>query len=74
MPYNISHYTIDQEVILSNPAGTGYSGGMRVPRQTIDLMESKGIEVHVALTRDAVSLYQKLQGKKNTIAALHLTC
>lgn len=54
--------------------GTGYSGGMRVPRQTLDLLESKGIEVHIALTRDAVSLYQKLHGKRMVIAALHLTC
>lgn len=54
--------------------GTGYSGGMQVPKQTLDLLESGGIEVHVALTRDAVSLYQKLQGVRNVIAALHLTC
>lgn len=54
--------------------GTGYSGGMQILRQTLDLLESKGIEVHVALTRDAVSLYQKLQRERNVIAALHLTC
>ncbi len=54
--------------------GTGYSGSMRVPRQTLDLLESKGIEVHVALTRDAVSFYQELQRERKVIAALHLTC
>ncbi len=54
--------------------GTGYSGCMRVPRRTLDLLESKGIQVHVALTMDAVSLYQKLQGERSVIAAFHLTC
>lgn len=54
--------------------GTGYSGGMRIQRQTLDLLESNGIEVHVALTRDAVSLYQKIQREGNVVAALHLTC
>jgi len=66
------------EVLDVRPAvliiGTGYSGCMRVTRQTLDLLESKGIEVHVALTQDAISLYRKLQKERNVIAALHLTC
>jgi hypothetical protein len=54
--------------------GTGSSGAMRVSRDTISHLESKGIEVHVERTDKAVELFNKLQKDKIVIAALHLTC
>lgn len=54
--------------------GTGYSGVMQVPKETINYLESKGIEVHVARTEKAVEMFNKLQKDKIVVAALHLTC
>ncbi len=54
--------------------GTGYSGVMVVPKDTISHLESKGIEVHVARSEKAVEMFNKLQKEKLVIAALHLTC
>lgn len=54
--------------------GTGYHGAMEVPQQTIEFLKSKGIEVHIEKTREAVELYNEISQKKPTIAALHLTC
>jgi hypothetical protein len=66
------------DVINAKPevliVGTGSSGLMKVPKDTISHLESKGIEVHVALTEKAVELFNKLQKDKIVIAALHLTC
>ncbi len=54
--------------------GTGYSGIMVVPEETIMFIESKGIKVRVERTEKAVELYNSIQGDKKVIAALHLTC
>ena len=54
--------------------GTGYSGMMVVPRETKDSIRSRGIDIHVATTGKAVELFNTMQGKRNMIAALHLTC
>ena len=54
--------------------GTGSPGLMKVPKETISHLESKGIKVHVALTEKAVEVFNKLQKNKVVIAALHLTC
>jgi hypothetical protein len=61
--------------------GTGAFGVMRVPKETVTYLESKGIEVHAAKTGEAVDLFNKLQSKTGeggkagvVIAALHLTC
>jgi hypothetical protein len=66
------------DVINARPevliVGTGSSGLMKVSKETISYLESKGIEVHVALTEKAVELFNKLQKDKIVIAALHLTC
>lgn len=66
------------DVINAKPevlvVGTGSSGLMKVPKETISHLESKGITVHVALTEKAVELFNKLQKDKIVIAALHLTC
>ena len=66
------------EVIEAEPQiliiGTGASGVMKVPQETISHIESKDIEVHVEKTDKAVELFNKLQKDKIVIAALHLTC
>lgn len=54
--------------------GTGYSGAMVVPEETISFIKSKGIDVHIARTAKAVELFNRFQKDKKTIAALHLTC
>lgn len=54
--------------------GTGAYGVMQVPKETVRSLESKGIEVHVARTEDAVKIYNSIPGDKTTVAALHLTC
>lgn len=66
------------EVVNAKPeilvVGTGYSGLMVVPEETISYLKSRGIEVHVARTEKAVKLFNDLQKNKRVIAALHLTC
>lgn len=54
--------------------GTGHDGVMEVPRETIEAVRKKGIELHVAKTAEAVSLFNGFMGKKRVVAALHLTC
>jgi hypothetical protein len=66
------------DVINASPQilviGTGATGLMRVPKETISHLQSKGIEVHVAKTGEAIELFNKLQKDKVAIAAFHLTC
>jgi len=66
------------DVINVNPQilviGTGATGLMKVPKDTMSHLESKGIEVHVARTGEAVEIFNKLQKDKIVIAAFHLTC
>lgn len=66
------------EVVAARPhiliIGTGYSGVMTVPRETLDFLAAKGIIVRVERTGTAVEAFNKLQGKTSVIAALHLTC
>ncbi len=65
------------KVLKENPEilviGQGNMGAMSVPRQLIDELTSKRIEVIAAKTGHAVDTYNKLS-EKNVIAALHLTC
>ncbi len=66
------------EVLQAKPQvlviGTGYSGVMRVPRETIDGITRHGIEVKAERTSRAVEEYNELRGRKTVIAALHITC
>lgn len=66
------------DVVAARPdvviIGTGHSGVMQVPGETVRFLESKGIEVRVALTEKAVDMLNKAPKDKAVIAALHLTC
>ena len=67
-----------QDVVNADPAvvviGTGFFGIMKVPKETVAYLESKGIEVHAARTGKAVEIFNALQKDKKVIAAFHLTC
>jgi len=54
--------------------GTGFSGMLRVSKEAEDLLSSRGIELRVLRTKDAVELYNELAPKKRVAALLHLTC
>jgi hypothetical protein len=54
--------------------GTGASGVMQVPGETVRFLESRGMEVRVALTEKAVEMFNNSPKDKVVIAALHLTC
>lgn len=66
------------EVLKENPEviiiGTGYSGIMKVNKDLIDFLESRGIEVIVEKTSQAVKIFNEVSPLKKTIACLHLTC
>ena len=54
--------------------GTGNSGLLKIPKETKQLLEAKGIELISENTNDACESYNDLYTKRNVIAALHLTC
>ncbi|MGD2074695.1 MAG: MTH938/NDUFAF3 family protein [Gammaproteobacteria bacterium] len=55
--------------------GTGYYGRMTVPKETLDALQARGIEVHVGRTGEAVDELRRLAEKSaDIVAALHLTC
>ncbi len=54
--------------------GTGKYGVMKVPPQTREYIESKGITLIVEPTAQACEVYNKISRQKKAIAALHLTC
>lgn len=55
--------------------GKGYSGVMRVPDELVKELEARGIQVHVANSREAVETYNRLAPTEPSLAAaLHLTC
>lgn len=54
--------------------GTGFAGMVRVTQEVRDLLFSKGIELFVLPTKEAVDLYNRLAQKKRVAVLLHLTC
>jgi len=54
--------------------GTGRSGLMRVPHETLKYLESRAFEVIVENTDDAWQTYNQLSERGAVVAALHLTC
>ena len=67
-----------EEVVQKNPkvliVGTGYSGLMKVPAETKEYIESKGIELIAQNTAEACKTFNRLVKFKKVVAALHLTC
>jgi len=67
-----------KDIVNANPnaliIGTGAFGVMRVPKETIAYLESKGIKVHAMRTGKATGLFNDLQKNTIVMAALHLTC
>lgn len=69
----------DLEGILEEKArtlvvGTGEVGLMRVPRETLEYLESNGFEVILQPTTEACETYNRLAELGPIIAALHLGC
>jgi len=66
------------DVIKTKPdilvVGTGYSGVMRVPQETLRHLESNGITVKVSRSSEAVEIFNALRKDRKVVAALHLTC
>jgi hypothetical protein len=54
--------------------GTGQSGVMEVPRDTVVFLESHGIKVYIEKTGLAVNLFNSQPKDKTVIGAFHLTC
>ncbi|MGQ4913933.1 MAG: Mth938-like domain-containing protein [Candidatus Asgardarchaeia archaeon] len=68
-----------KEVLAEKPdilvIGTGYSGVMVVPKETIKYLEDKGIKVIIKTTREAYKIFNELiKEGKNVAGAFHLTC
>lgn len=57
------------DIIASKPdiliIGTGYSGVMEVPKETIDHICYRGIKVHIDRTTRAVELFNRLQKERH---------
>ncbi len=66
------------EVVQAKPdvliVGTGYYGCMKVPKETMDFLNSVGIEVLAEPTQEACREYNELKDIRKVVAALHLTC
>ncbi|MBE0460860.1 MAG: Mth938-like domain-containing protein [Candidatus Aminicenantes bacterium] len=54
--------------------GTGFFGLMKVEKDVIQFAESKGIQIFIKKTEEAVKLFNELWTQKQTIGAFHLTC
>ena len=54
--------------------GTGSSGYLNVSREIKKYIESKGIKVKIAKSREACKLFNELSEKRRVVAAFHLTC
>jgi hypothetical protein len=57
-------------VVLSR----GMKKCLQVPRETLDFLKKKQIEVHVLPTAEAVELYNKRAEKSPVGGLLHTTC
>jgi hypothetical protein len=54
--------------------GTGASGVMRVPEETLRFLASRDVVVHALRTAEAVEMYNGTKEQGSLAAALHLTC
>lgn len=67
-----------KSVVHSGPEviviGTGYYGRMNVPAYVLANLRTRGIEVHIGKTREAVDFFNEIFSRRKTVACLHLTC
>lgn len=67
-----------EEVFREKPdvliVGTGASGRLKIPSRTKEQIKSNDIELISKRTKRACKTYNNLKDKKETVAALHLTC
>lgn len=67
-----------KEIVKAKPevliVGTGNSGLMKIPNDTADFLQSKGVKLIAEPTKKAAELYNKLPKKEKVVAAFHLTC
>lgn len=54
--------------------GTGHYGHMDVPQETRNRLLAYGIQVHIAPTPQAVTLFNSMDGTPGLVGAFHLTC
>jgi len=54
--------------------GSGESGLMEAPPETMEYFKSKKIETFILPTAEAAKKFNELNGKKKTVAFMHLTC
>lgn len=54
--------------------GTGANGRMTVPAETRNYIESEDIDLIVEKSGGAVGKYNEIAGKRDAVAAIHLTC
>ncbi len=69
----------DVEELLENGAevvvlSKGVLGRLGVPKETISQLKARQVVVHVARTREAVDLYNRLAEDKKVGALIHSTC
>ena len=66
------------EIVNAEPdiliIGTGYAGVLSIPDQIRNYLTSKGIEVRVDKTKQAIELFNSLPGTDKVIAIFHITC
>ncbi len=67
-----------QEVIAAEVevlvVGTGKFGAMKVPPETVEALQVRGIKLQIAPTEQACQIFEHLCDQKRTAAALHLIC
>ena len=67
-----------EEILKEKPEvlviGTGFYGLMKVEEEVKRLAQSRGIELVVNKTKNAVLSFNQIVSQKKTIGAFHLTC
>lgn len=67
---DVGPFIHDAKVVI---IGTGGSGMMKVPPETIEFIEGKGIKLIIEKTPEAVKAFNKKRSE-NSVGMFHLTC
>lgn len=54
--------------------GTGAAGVMRVPKETAEYLEKRGIKIQISKTAEAVKRFNQHLKEAGMVGAFHLTC